>query len=103
MATSKSYLQYVLDGYAGLSGVSWRSMMGEYILYYHGRIFAYLCDDRFLVKKTEAALRLLPTAEQALPYPGAKPMLLCEDTDDRELLQRLPVEMFDELPPPKKR
>lgn len=97
MASSKTYLAYILDGFSGVGGISHRAMMGEYILYYRGRIFAYICDDRLLFKPTESAKRLLPDAQYAAPYPGAKPMLVCEDTDDRDLLCRLPQEMFDEL------
>ena len=75
--------------------------MGEYIIYYRGKIAAYICDDRLLVKPVAAAERLLPNAPRELPYEGAKPMILVENTDDREFLCRLFNEMYDELPEPK--
>lgn len=103
MATSKSYLAFILDELSGLTGVTHRQMMGEYILYYNGKIAAYLCDDRLLVKPVPAALRLLPEARYAPPYDGAKEMLLVENVDDREFLTALFRSMEPELPKPKKR
>lgn len=101
MASSKSYLEYILDNLSGLDDISHRAMMGEYIIYYRGKIAAYICDDRLLVKPVAAAERLLPNAPRELPYEGAKPMILVENTDDREFLCRLFNEMYDELPEPK--
>ncbi|MGN1107468.1 MAG: TfoX/Sxy family protein [Huintestinicola sp.] len=101
MSTSKSYLEYILDNLSGLDGVTHISMMGEYIVYYRGKITAYICDDRLLVKPVNAAKKLLPNAPLEPPYEGAKPMLLVEDTDNRELLTQLFTEMYDELPEPK--
>ena len=89
MATSKEYMDYILDQLSGVEGITHRKMMGEYILYIHGRIAAYVCDDRLLVKPGAAAKRLLPDAPMEAPYPGAKEMLLVEDTDDRVLMERL--------------
>lgn len=89
MATSKEYMDYILDQLSGVEGITHRKMMGEYILYIHGRIAAYVCDDRLLVKPVAAAKRLLPDAPMEAPYPGAKEMLLVEDTDDRVLVERL--------------
>ena len=89
MATSKEYIDYILDQLSGVEGITHRKMMGEYILYIHGRIAAYVCDDRLLVKPVAAAKRLLPDAPMEAPYPGAKEMLLVEDTDDRVLMERL--------------
>ena len=86
MASSKDFLEFVLDQTADLSGVSWRAMMGEYILYCRGKIVGGIYDDRLLVKPTASALRLLPAAPRELPYPGAKEMLLVEEVDDREFL-----------------
>ena len=98
MSTSKSYLEYILDSLSGLEDITYKSMMGEYIVYYRKKIAAYICDDRLLVKPVNAAKRLLPDAPMELPYEGAKPMLLVEDTDNRELLERIFNEMYDELP-----
>ena len=89
MATSKEYMDYILDQLSGVEGITHRKMMGEYILYIHGRIAAYVCDDRLLVKPVAAAKRLLPDAPMEAPYPGAKEMLLVEDTDDRVLMECL--------------
>ena len=82
-------MDYILDQLSGVEGITHRKMMGEYILYIHGRIAAYVCDDRLLVKPVAAAKRLLPDAPMEAPYPGAKEMLLVEDTDDRVLMERL--------------
>lgn len=101
MSTSKSYLEYILDSLSGLEDITYKSMMGEYIVYYRRKIAAYICDDRLLVKPVSSAKRLLPDAPTEPPYDGAKPMLLVEDTDNRELLTQLFTEMYDELPEPK--
>ena len=103
MASSKSYLDFVTDQLSGLDGVTFKPMMGEYIIYYQGRIVGGIYDDRFLVKRTEAALRLMPDAALETPYEGAKEMLLVDRVDDREFLETLLTEMYPELPEPKKR
>ncbi len=101
MATSKDYLEYILDQLSEVDGISHRKMMGEYMIYYRDKLAVYLCDNRFLVKPVKSALALLPEAPQELPYDGAKPMLLVEDTDNRELLKTLFESIYDELPAPK--
>ena len=101
MASGKDYLNYILDQLSGLDGITHRAMMGEYIIYFRGRIAAYVCDDRLLAKPVPAAMRLLPSALMEPPYEGAKPMLLVENTDSRELLTELFEAMYDELPEPK--
>ena len=78
-------------------------MMGEYVLYYRGKVFGGIYDDRFLVKPTASALALLPHAEQELPYPRGKEMLLVDEVENRELLKKLVEAMYEELPAPKKR
>ena len=103
MASSKEYMTYILEQLGGLEEVSSRAMMGEYVLYYRGRVFGGIYDDRFLVKPVNAAKELMPDAPYELPYEGAKPMLLVENPDDREFLERLLNAMADELPLPKKR
>lgn len=103
MASTKEYCTYILDQLSLLEEITCRPMMGEYLLYYRGRLAGGIYDDRLLVKPTSAARRLLPNAPQELPYEGAKPMLLVEDTDDRAHLKALFEAMYDELPPPKKR
>lgn len=103
MATSKSYLAFILEQLSGLDGITHRAMMGECILYYRGRIAAYLCDDRLLVRPVAAARALLPDAPREAPYEGAKELLLVENVDDRAFLARLFQAMYDELPAPKRK
>ena len=103
MASSKSYLDFILDQLSGLDGVSHRAMMGEYILYCRGRIFGGIYDDRLLVKPTPSALSLMPGAVREQPYPGAKEMLLVENVEDPVFLETLLTAMWDELPEPDKK
>lgn len=103
MASSKGYLQFVMDQLSDLEEITYRMMMGEYILYYRGKIDAYICDDRLLVKPVSAAREILPHAPMEAPYPGAKEMLLVEEVDDRSFLQHLLVQMEPQLPEQKKK
>lgn len=103
MATQKAFLEYILDQLSGLDGISARSMMGEYLIYYHGKIAAYLCDGRLFVKPVPSALARMPEAVYQAPYPGAKEMLLVENVDDRDFLMDLFSAMYEELPAPKPR
>ena len=103
MASSREYLTFVLDQLSGLNEVTYRGMMGEFILYFRGRIVGGIYDDRLPVKPVPAALELMPDAPRELPYPGAKEMLLVEDVDDADFLQTLFRAMYDELPPPARR
>ena len=89
MASSKEYLEYVLDQLSGLDGISHRAMMGEYLIYYRGKVIGGIYDNRFLIKPTEAAKRLMPEAAFETPYDGAKPMLLVDGLDSRELMKEL--------------
>lgn len=102
MASSNSYLEYVLDLLSGLDDITCRPMMGEYMLYYRGRIFGGIYDDRFLVKPVKAAVEMMPEAEYEVPYEGAREMLMV-DTEDREFLTELIERMYPELPVAKKR
>ena len=103
MASSKDYLEYVLDQLSSLDNITYRAMMGEYIIYYQGKIVGGIYDDRFLVKPTKSALDLMPDASRELPYEGAKEMLLVEDIDDRDFLNELLNAIVYELPAPKKK
>ena len=103
MASSKEYLDYILDQLSGLDDISWRAMMGEYIIYYRGRIVGGIYDDRFLVKPVKAAAAMMPDAEREIPYEGAKEMLLVDAVENREFLQKLLEAMVGELPLPKRR
>ncbi len=101
MASDKRYLEFILDQLSPLAGISYRAMMGEYIIYFNKKIVGGIYDDRFLVKKTKASLRLCPDAPAQIPYEGAKEMLM-PDVDDAESLQKLIVETAKELPEPRK-
>lgn len=103
IASTKDYLDYVLEQLSGLDEISCRAMMGEYILYYKGKVFGGIYDNRFLVKITTSAKALMPNAPLELPYDGAKEMLLVEDIEDKQFLAELLNSMVDELPLPKKR
>ena len=103
MATSKDYLNYILEQLSEIEGITHRSMMGEYIIYLNGRIAAYLCDNRLLIKPTPIAMGMMKDASLEPPYEGAKEMLLCENTEDREFLKALFEGIYEELPEPKKR
>ncbi len=103
MASSKEYLDFILDQLSGLEGISYRAMMGEYILYFRDKIIGGIYDDRFLVKPVPSALLLMPSAEYELPYEGAKEMLLVDDIDNREFLSELILAMYYELPAPKRK
>lgn len=103
MASSKEYLDFVLEQLSNLEGVTYRAMMGEYIIYYQGKIIGGIYDDRFLVKPVKAAIKLMPEAASEIPYEGAKEMLLVDDIDNREFLVELVNAMYDELPSPKKK
>ena len=103
MASSKEYLHFILEQLSDLDDVSYRPMMGEFILYDRGKIIGGIYDDRLLVKKTKAALELMPAAICNLPYQGAKEMLLVDEVDNKEFLTKLFEAMYDELPSPKPR
>ena len=103
MASSKEYLHFILEQLSDLNDVSYRSMMGEFILYYRGKIVGGIYDDRLLVKKTRAALELMPEAICDLPYEGAKEMLLVDEVDSKAFLTKLFEAMYDELPLPKQK
>ena len=103
MATNKEYLNFILDQLSEFDGITHRQMMGEYIIYYHGKITAYLCDDRLLVKPVASAVKMMPQAKFETPYDGAKEMLLVENVDDRAFLKELLEAMYPELPQPKKK
>ena len=103
MATSKEYLAFILDQLSDVEGIAHRQMMGEYIVYMNGKIAAYLCDDRLLVKPVPSAVQLMPNATYEPPYDGAKDMLLVDNVDDRAFLKELFEAMYDDLPNPKKK
>jgi len=103
MASSKEYLDFILEQLSDLNEVSYRAMMGEYIIYYRGKVVGGIYDDRFLVKPTKSAVAMMPDANRELPYEGAKEMLLVDDVDNKKFLTELLEAMYEELPAAKKR
>ncbi|WP_294242967.1 TfoX/Sxy family protein [Pseudobutyrivibrio sp.] len=103
MASSKEYLDFVLEQLSELDGISYKAMMGEYIIYCNGKIVGGIYDDRFLVKNIKAAREMMPDASLEIPYEGAKEMLLVDEVDNRDYLKELLDAMYEELPEPKKK
>ena len=101
MASSKEYLNYISEQLSGLDEITHRAMMGEFILYYRGKIVGGIYDDRLLVKPVKSAVAYMPAARYELPYEGAKEMLLVDEVDNKEFLTGLFNAMYDELPAPK--
>ena len=101
MASSKEYLDFILEQVSELDNVSYKAMMGEFIIYYKGKIIGGIYDDRLLVKPMQSAINYMPNAVYELPYDGAKEMLLVDDVDNKEFLTSLFNSMYDELPAPK--
>lgn len=103
MASSKEYLDFIQEQLSGMEEVTYRAMMGEFILYYRGKIVGGIYDDRLLVKPVKSAVSLMPNASYELPYEGAKEMLLVDNVDSREFLSELFDAMYADLPAPKKK
>lgn len=103
MASSKEYVNFIMEQLSGLEGVRSRAMMGEYVVYYKDKIAGGIYDDRLLIKPVRAALDYMPQAAWEIPYEGAKEMLLADNVDDREWLTGLFEAIYDELPEPKKK
>ena len=103
MASSKQYLEFILEQLSNLRDISYRAMMGEYIIYYQGKIIGGIYDDRFLVKPTKSAIAMMPNTPMEIPYEGAKEMLLVDEVDNKEFLTKLFNTMYDELPALKKK
>lgn len=103
MASSKEYLEFVLEQLGELENINYRKMMGEYIIYYKGKIPGGIYDDRFLVKPVPSAVSLMPNARWELPYEKGKEMLLVDEIDDKSFLAKLCNAMYDELPIPKQK
>ena len=101
MASSKEYLDFILEQLSELNDITHKAMMGEYIIYYCGKIIGGVYDDRFLVKPVKSAIKLMPNAKYELPYDGAKELLLVDELDNKEFLVELFNAMYEELPTPK--
>ena len=103
MASSREHLDFIMEQLSGLKDISFRAMMGEYILYYRGKVVGGIYDDRFLVKPTVSAAAMMPNAERESPYEGAKEMLLVDNVDNQQFLRELIEKVYGELPEPKKK
>ena len=103
MASSKGFLDFVLEQLSELDEITYKAMMGEYIIYYRKKIVGGIYDDRLLVKPVESAVALMPNTTYELPYEGAKEMLLVDDVDNKDFLTQLFNAMYEELPNPKKK
>ncbi len=103
MASSKEYLDFILEQLSDSDDVSYRAMMGEYIIYYRGKVVGGIYDDRFLLKPTESALSMIPDADMELPYEGAKEMLLVDNVDNKAFLNKLLSSVFADLTAPKRK
>lgn len=103
MASSKGYLEFVLEQLSGTEGITYKPMMGEYLIYCRGKIIGGVYDDRFLVKPTKSAEAMMPRANREIPYDGGKEMLLVDNLDSRDFLKSLVEAMYGELPAPKKK
>ena len=101
MASSQEYLQFILGQLSDLEDITYRAMMGEFIIYYRGKIVGGIYDDRFLVKPVKSAISYMPTVSYELPYDGGKEMILVDEVDSKEFLTGLFETMYDELPAPK--
>jgi len=102
MSSSKAYLQFVLEQLSDLKEITYRPMMGEYLLYYKGKLFGGIYDNRLLIKPVKSALAYLSNAVYEVPYDGAKEMLLV-DVEDKTFLAGLLQTIEEELPLPKKK
>ena len=96
MASSKDYLAFILEQLSDLDGITYRAMMGEYIIYYNGKVIGGIYDDRFLLKQTKSSIELLSDTPLEMPYDGAKKMILI-DVDNKELLNQVIPIIADEL------
>ena len=103
MASSKEYLDFILEQLSGLEEITYKAMMGEFVIYYRGKIVGGIYDDRLLVKPVNSAVSLMTNAIYELPYEGAKEMLLVDDVDNKDFLTQLFNAMYEELPNPKKK
>ena len=101
MASSKEYLTFILDQFSELEEISYRPMMGEYILYYRGKIIGGVYDNRLLLKPVMVVMDQLEQTRLERPYEGAKEMILLEDLEDKSFLARLIKDMYEVLPAPK--
>ncbi len=101
MASNLEYVEYVCDQISGAGSITYKKMFGEYGIYCDNKIIGVICDNQFFIKKTVSGAALIPDCEEAAPYTGAKPHLLINSVDNRELMTELISATFNELPMPK--
>lgn len=101
MASSQENLQFVLEQLSELEDITYRPMMGEFIIYYRGKIIGGIYDDRLLIKPTKSAISYMSSVSYESPYKGAKEMILVDEIDNKKYLTELFKAMYDELPAPK--
>ena len=97
MTTTKDYLQYILDQISDLDNITYRQMMGEYILYYNWKIIWWIYDNRLLLKPTDKVKKLINNPEMQIPYPWAKEMIYVDNVDNSDYLMELINETYNEL------
>ena len=103
MSSSKDFLEFVLEQLSSLPDITYRAMMGEFIIYYHGKIIGGIYDNRLLVKPSESVLKLVPGATMEIPYPGGKPMIMIPDVENSELLEQVFNMLYSQLPETRKK
>lgn len=104
MATSKEYHDYIVECLSKVSDITTKKMMGEYCIYYKGKLIGDICDNRLLVKQTDTSIRLLKNSKLEYPYEGSKTLMyVVEKLEDTDLMRELLEGLNTELPEPKKR
>ena len=101
MPSSKEYLNFILEQLSNLNDITYKAMMGSYLIYYRGKLVGGIYNERLLVKPVKSAISYMPRATYSLPYSGAKEMFLVDNVDDKAYLAGLFEAMFDDLPMPK--
>lgn len=101
MASSTDFVTYVCDQINGAGTITYKKMFGEYGIYCNNKIIGVICDNQFFVKKTEAGAALCPGHEEAPPYTGAKPHIIIDNMDDKQLMTQFIKATYNELPAPK--
>ena len=95
MASSKEYKDYVLEQLSILDNITYKPMMGEYLLYYNKILFGGIYDDRLLIKIVNGNKKF--NMKESIPYDGAKPMFLIDDLDNQEILKNIVIDTYNEL------
>ena len=95
MTTTKDYKDFILEALNLLDNITYKPMMGEYLLYYNGVLFGGIYDNRLLIKITKNNKKYhMP---EAIPYEGAKPMYLVNDVDNKEVLKEIVLTTCQDL------